>query len=557
MGGDEEQKWSVGYRVRALGGSDKDGDDQQSRGTVMYVGTVPPTSGLWLGVDWDDESRGKHSGCHEGVSYFKARTLTSGSFIRPTKVSAGIGLIQALSDKYLQSSPDAAQEDTNLKELRKQMNAPHVTLVGFDAVRKEQSDFRRLVTVNLEHSDLRGCLDSDEGLTLTSAKSIRISRTLVSSWEACAQICLLAPRLESLHVKGNRFLKLTGLPRAVEPLQGLAELKEINIGNMGIDDWAEVEAILSSFPNRLRILHAPFNLIRELNPESSTSWSPSGLLANLEELDLSCNPICDWDAVTASLGALPKLSILALNGCPIQRIRKIVAEEKFSEDQVPFPELQILQLSDCSVQEWHSVAALDKLGPKLTILHFRKNPVMETEKSPSSARLMVIALTPSIRILNGVNIEKQERIDADIHYWRKYGHDFLMAKSKDPETLAAFFAEHPRYPQLIIDLGEPCIQTDPVVGVLKSSLLELEIKGSSIREGEEGVVKKVPKTLTAGKLKLMVQRLTRPPLKASEFYLTVLDKVSGTEVELDNDLRELDYYSVQSGNIVLVKTYPA
>jgi len=27
-------------------------------------------SGVWLGVEWDDPSRGKHSGDHDGVHYF-------------------------------------------------------------------------------------------------------------------------------------------------------------------------------------------------------------------------------------------------------------------------------------------------------------------------------------------------------------------------------------------------------------------------------------------------------------------------------------------------------
>lgn len=43
-------------------------------GTIKFHGEVPPASGkLWYGVEWDDRSRGKHSGEHEGVSYFECR----------------------------------------------------------------------------------------------------------------------------------------------------------------------------------------------------------------------------------------------------------------------------------------------------------------------------------------------------------------------------------------------------------------------------------------------------------------------------------------------------
>jgi dynactin complex subunit len=43
--------------------------------TVRYVGQVADKQGQWLGVEWDDASRGKHDGTHEGVSYFKCRLI--------------------------------------------------------------------------------------------------------------------------------------------------------------------------------------------------------------------------------------------------------------------------------------------------------------------------------------------------------------------------------------------------------------------------------------------------------------------------------------------------
>ena len=38
--------------------------------TIRYVGEVAGTSGVWLGVEWDDPTRGKHSGRHKGHRYF-------------------------------------------------------------------------------------------------------------------------------------------------------------------------------------------------------------------------------------------------------------------------------------------------------------------------------------------------------------------------------------------------------------------------------------------------------------------------------------------------------
>lgn len=38
--------------------------------TVRYVGEVQGTKGQWLGVEWDDPTRGKHSGDYGGVKYY-------------------------------------------------------------------------------------------------------------------------------------------------------------------------------------------------------------------------------------------------------------------------------------------------------------------------------------------------------------------------------------------------------------------------------------------------------------------------------------------------------
>ena len=74
-------KYCIGDRIRDLSDSE--------RATVLYVGQVPPSSGEWLGVDWDSkDNRGRHDGCNpkDGKRYFTASSSKSGSFVRPRKV---------------------------------------------------------------------------------------------------------------------------------------------------------------------------------------------------------------------------------------------------------------------------------------------------------------------------------------------------------------------------------------------------------------------------------------------------------------------------------------
>jgi dynactin complex subunit len=44
----------------------------EHRATVRYIGSVGSFAGEWLGVDWDDPTRGKHDGSHENKRYFVA-----------------------------------------------------------------------------------------------------------------------------------------------------------------------------------------------------------------------------------------------------------------------------------------------------------------------------------------------------------------------------------------------------------------------------------------------------------------------------------------------------
>ena len=55
-------------------------------------------TGLWLGVEWDEPTRGKHNGDHEGMNYFTCSKKNSGSFVRPKKVNIGTTFIQAVRE---------------------------------------------------------------------------------------------------------------------------------------------------------------------------------------------------------------------------------------------------------------------------------------------------------------------------------------------------------------------------------------------------------------------------------------------------------------------------
>ena len=61
------------------------------------ITNIHPT-GVWLGVEWDMPSRGKHNGTHDGVKYFTCHVEGSGSFLRPKKADLGTTFVEAVKE---------------------------------------------------------------------------------------------------------------------------------------------------------------------------------------------------------------------------------------------------------------------------------------------------------------------------------------------------------------------------------------------------------------------------------------------------------------------------
>lgn len=82
---------------------------ERDRATVRYIGPVDGQQGTWIGVEWDDPSRGKHDGSAGGRKYFDVTSgTTAGSFVRAEKVQAGASLLSALRARYNNETAEGA-----------------------------------------------------------------------------------------------------------------------------------------------------------------------------------------------------------------------------------------------------------------------------------------------------------------------------------------------------------------------------------------------------------------------------------------------------------------
>ncbi len=197
------------------------------RGTIRYVGPVPPSSGTWLGVEWDDPSRGRHSGTSpDGMSYFTVRVPGSGSFIRPTakSISNGCDFLTALRNKYTPSAPTTQTDKPGKGESYSRKNIAEIEIEtpNLDRIAAKTARLDKLKEVGLggwqaplpsssvlNSTDKEGreeaalnvasAFSAAEGqgsirATCPNIRWLDLSRSLLPDWE---QVSLIAGELEA------------------------------------------------------------------------------------------------------------------------------------------------------------------------------------------------------------------------------------------------------------------------------------------------------------------------------------------------------------------------
>lgn len=127
--------------------------------TLRYIGTLPregaTTSQIWLGIEYDDPSFGKHSGHYEDDQIFNTRLQGSGAFLKATKgaLKRGKTFIEAFEERYGPINPieapvepvERAVEIVNLGNSGIEVEAP-----GMADVQKRIGKLEKLREISLE-----------------------------------------------------------------------------------------------------------------------------------------------------------------------------------------------------------------------------------------------------------------------------------------------------------------------------------------------------------------------------------------------------------------------
>uniref|UniRef100_A0A8C5KUM9 Tubulin-specific chaperone E n=1 Tax=Jaculus jaculus TaxID=51337 RepID=A0A8C5KUM9_JACJA len=490
--------------------------------TVRFCGVVPPVEGLWLGVEWDNPERGKHDGSRDGTVYFTCRHPTGGSFIRPDKVNFGVDFLTAVKNRYvLDDGPD-----TNGKAPVAKLGSKHVQAVGFDFVAKKQSQLNKLQVISL--NDCAVSCAGEKGRIAEACPnivSINLSKNLFSSWD---EVMHIAEQLRSLEVLDLSKNQLQFPSESVMPAGTFSALKVLILTQTGVS-WAEVFIFLCILSPCLwkQALKSCFKQF--IFPSR-----PTDVLQTVTLLDLSCNPLIDGNQLHL-IAYLPRLEELILSNTGLSSIH-------FPD----WPDTHCFSLILMLLQ-WSSFNELDKLQ-SLQALSCRRNPLTEGDKA-QTARQFIIAKIGQLRTLNQCEVLPAERRGAELDYRKAFGNEWKEAGGhQDPEKdrpNAEFLAAHPRYQLLCTTPPPACMPT------LIFSLVALKIKYSSQLE-EKVLEKQLPDSMTIQKVKRLLSMLLKVP--ASELLLSYESlKMPGREIGLENDLQSLHYYSVETGDCLLVR----
>ncbi|KAK2167203.1 hypothetical protein LSH36_31g04030 [Paralvinella palmiformis] len=458
--------------------------------TVLYVGEVPGTKGIWLGVEWDDPTRGKHDGTHEGIRYFKTEYPKSGSFIRPKKAILGRSFVDALQDRYIMKENDqtAASE---MYIVSKNQKITNVEFVGAETVNMKQRYENMYVSrfTNLVQISLRQCQVSSAGEigdAVPAVEELDLSRNLFSSWCIVAKICGHLPVLRELNLSENRL----SLPDSLsEYAQAFFKVHTVYMNRMDYS-WEEIIRSTQMLQN-LRQLHVCYNKI-------STVSQLGHYLGQLRMINLEGNPVRCWDEVL-KLGELPFLQTLLLNDMKLEGIK--FSDVDFSQRTRYFPKLESLSISDNNISQ----------------------------------------------------ITRVERRGSELDYLRKYGKMWRQSGGhQDPQKnkpSEQFLRDHPRYQELIDMYGAPeDSELKEESTALKNSLISVMLECPHL-PNKAPVKKKLPVTMTVQKLKSLAQRL----YKADPLVMTISyssQKMLGTDINMESDQKEIGYYSVEDGDTI-------
>ncbi|WWC96270.1 hypothetical protein V866_003137 [Kwoniella sp. B9012] len=427
--------------------------------TLRYIGSLPPSPSsleddqIWLGVEYDDPSNGKHNGTYKDIQVFQTVQEGSGSFIKYIQSSKGgplkegNSLIRSIEDRYGSIIPNVTstssinqeegQDDginTEKEEkviLGSSSNAITVTLPNISSVKERVGRLEKIRNMGFEDEYI-SCLGGDKETKnvlrerMKSLKWLNLSNNLLSTWDQIWEIVEVFEGLEVLTLNHSRIRPISSdldlsLDRKERFLSTFKRIKELHLSDC-LSSWREVCDLIPLFPN-LETLHLEAN-----NRLDRLSSIPQGALRELKELRFGGCPISRWEEIVTTLYELPRLENLDLSFTPLTTVPVC------SSNGVKLDNIKLLILLESNLSSWKDLDNLSICIPNLTNLRFttrshghddttttaatsKRNDETELNSvDDKSRRSICIALFPHLTSFNSNTATTNERRDAELFF---------------------------------------------------------------------------------------------------------------------------------------------
>jgi len=383
--------------------------------------------------------------------------------------------------------------------------------------------------------------------------NLYLDKNLLYSWDQFFQITSELRYLRVLALTGNKFRKIDKSYFDGKNIDQLVHthLHELVLIDMSLD-WSQLDILAPTllYVEKLFLVRNNCSKICSQYEIDKQYWK------NLRYLNLEQNGIESWDEI-AGFRKLNDFTHLIVNK---NRIREIYHKPGFRG-------LKYLSFEDNLISTWKSFDQLDEFDSRIEQIRCQGNPIMNEEgKDVKRARQIAIGRLEFLKKYNGTRIEPDERKDIELFYlkvaYETYLRDILKVKDQkdvkvesleDPGLVAYVQEFHPRFWQLVGIYGSPLAWVNVKFKTtnIASTSAKMELI-SHIPETEGKVLsKKLLLSMTVTQLKSMCSKLFKGDiLKLSLEYRGLEDT---QDYPLDEDFRQLSFYSMDDGGKIMVK----
>ncbi|RXK40003.1 hypothetical protein M231_02643 [Tremella mesenterica] len=387
--------------------------------TLRYIGPLPSTDSLWLGVEYDDISFGKHDGVYQGVKMFKVLQEGAGAFIKfnvgSMPLRQGRTFVEVLEERYGSICHVQDYEATGNNVFSTPQNVHRVE--GADQEKDEGVEVEQTGSteqtgeyiwergeISGRNEEGRGGEVSERGYECRSQRIEESEGERMFLGSSKDRIIVEAPNLEKIKRKFGRLERLKEIGVEGEWIWCLGgdlhlkklltkRLKGVKLLDMSknlFSSWHDVAEIIDVLPGLETLVLNHSRLSSILNDTHNNNGSISTVedpnlestlkpLSQLKSLHLGhCH--MSWDEICTLSSHLTDVESLHLNHNPLSR--SITFRPKFDS-------LTYLSLEGCQLDQWKDIIRMIMDIPRLQTLDLSSNPFTTIPLAQETSMLFV------------------------------------------------------------------------------------------------------------------------------------------------------------------------